>query len=563
MALQIWTNHGLDDGLFTERLHARGVDPHLVLPIVSRVERVIDSFASPGFHAAVSSIAEPLQSHPMAKRLSTVREFDFNPYMNQTLHALTHLYAANGNAVGMVDSYNYSFYKEMDTESPVNYSDANVLGRKLLEASGVPSCPAIASTADEFHRVATTLRKYYVDDDNTYIKYGLCDYARVINAPSWEKNGCKSIVSTYHDSFFKQTAPEYSSTFYKEAENMFKPYRGMKRSIVDPFVGQYSSPIFKDETSNQLKANYTRRKSGETIDVIRMFSDITDTDWESFISDTVSFIASDPSGDDDSKTSTMRNSFRCDHTGAVMCKNRAERKLIQSVELVIGTLFFVLFSVYFGMGDIGSMFAVAIAPILFLATPFVISYVHYEVGVGCLFRFIPALPVCLMDDIYYMLEHDLFPEHLEWPSVLVTDNSRTATGIADLQLLNVNNIGDCAADPLGFGNGIRHVFYVFEVLWRTIYPGDDWRETLDVMGSTDVMRDFMQDVDYYKDKDVLSTDYRSCFYLTSPTLIFYTGLSSFQMFIYGFVVQAAIRTIHNIYVMMLLLKQLARTLVVY
>ena len=78
---------------------------------------------------------------------------------------------------------------------------------------------------------------------------------------------------------------------------MFKPYRGMKRSIVDPVVGQYSSPIFKDETSNQLKANYTRRKSGETIDVIRMFSDITDTDWESFISDTVSFIASDPSGD--------------------------------------------------------------------------------------------------------------------------------------------------------------------------------------------------------------------------------------------------------------------------
>ena len=290
---------------------------------------------------------------------------------------------------------------------------------------------------------------------------------------------------------------------------------------------------------------------------------MTDTDWEAFISDFVSFAASDPSGDDDSRASTYRNSFRCDHTEAVMCKKKSERKLIHSVELVIGTQFFILIFLYFGLGEIGSIFAVMAAPILFAATPWIISYVHYEVGIGCLFRFIPALPVCLMDDIYYMLENDIFPEHLAWPSVLVTDAARSATGDMNLQLLNVNNIGDCTSDPLGFGNGIRHVFYVIEVMWTTIYPGDDWRETLNVMGSTEFMRDFLSDIDYYKDKDVLSQDFTACFYITSPTFMFYVALSSFNTFIYGFVIQTVIKTIQNIYVMMLLVKQLTRTLVIY
>ena len=197
------------------------------------------------------------------------------------------------------------------------------------------------------------------------------------------------------------------------------------------------------------------------------------------------------------------------------------------------------------------------------ATPWAIAYIHYQVGVGCIFRFIPAIPVCLMDDIYYMLENDLFPKHIRWPSILVTDGSRSRTGDAGLRLLNVRNLGDCSADPVGFGHGLRHVFYIVEVAWRTMYPDDDWRETLDVMGSTDMLRDMFEDVDYYKGKDILSTDYRSCFTLTSLTLVFYVSLSPFYSFIYGFVIQAGIKTISNVYVILLLLKQLARTLVLY
>ena len=83
------------------------------------------------------------------------------------------------------------------------------------------------------------------------------------------------------------------------------------------------------------------------------------------------------------------------------------------------------------------------------------------------------------------------------------------------------------------------------------------------MGSTNFFKGFMEDVDYYRGKDVQSRDFTTCFYITSPTFIFYLGLSSFYTFVYGFAIQAAIKTASNAYTIVMLLKQLARTLVIY
>jgi hypothetical protein len=538
----------IDEMYLAEKLRHLNVDPHLMIPMVHTVK---DMFW--GTFKNITSVAQDTQfSHHLKTGSETF------------LDSLDWLHKSS----------NVSLDKFIPSTSPDTLSASNhVAARRSLlqldtDEGGIPSCPAIESTVQEIARVGETLIEYYTDQQNVYLKYGICDFARVVRAPNWEANGCGNIVATYKAvSYSTGTQHGTQSSFSRSLSDVISPYRGHNKKVIE--YSSSADAIFDDEKSRSLQTNHTRRKSGESSQIVDFFSRVTDMDWQQFIADMVGFVASDPSGEDDSQSSTYRNSMRCDHTGAVMCKKRAENTTIfQTFQTVITAEILILMGIYFGTGELGSLVISFIFPWLFvvIGIPLVlvpVVYVHYEVGIACFMRLIPSLPVCLMDDIYYSLENEVFPEHINWPSVLVRDSSRSATGEAGLQLLNVDNVGDCTEDPVGMGHGVRIVFYTIEMAWLTVFPESDWRDDLNFFGSVDFFKTIFQDVDYYQGKDVLSKDYTTCFNILWPNLMFYLGIMSFYSFAYGFVVQAVIKTVQNLYLVLLHAKELARTLVVY
>ncbi|KAK3288610.1 hypothetical protein CYMTET_3922 [Cymbomonas tetramitiformis] len=76
---------------------------------------------------------------------------------------------------------------------------------------------------------------------------------------------------------------------------------------------------------------------------------------------------------------------------------------------------------------------------------------QWEVG------FYPAVPTCLADDLAHDLERYLLPRHLEWPASWAKRH---------LHNDRLYDTVDCSADPFGFRDGVRNVFY----LWRRHHP---------------------------------------------------------------------------------------------
>ena len=144
------------------------------------------------------------------------------------------------------------------------------------------------------------------------------------------------------------------------------------------------------------------------------------------------------------------------------------------------------------------------------------------------------------------------------------DDTRSATGDLDLQLLNVDNIGDCTADPYGFGDGAHHVAFVVEYAWQYLYSTTkDWRIELPLMGITRVARSMFPALDYYRGINVVDDEgYATCFWWTWPVLLTYGTAMSVVVSVPFLLAQIAIRISVLVYQCTLVSKQLVKNLIV-
>ncbi|KAK3247738.1 hypothetical protein CYMTET_42771 [Cymbomonas tetramitiformis] len=150
-------------------------------------------------------------------------------------------------------------------------------------------------------------------------------------------------------------------------------------------------------------------------------------------------------------TSTTNRSPR--YNELIACGRRNDRfpflcTMLANVSLALVGI--IIFKIVFGMQSVETSVVGGIAVLIATHLALRTSY-EWEVG------FYPAVPTCLADDLAHDLERYLLPRHIEWPVAWAKrrlDNDR------------LHDTVDCSANPYGFRDGIRNVFY----LWKRHHP---------------------------------------------------------------------------------------------
>ena len=395
-------NGGTSDFALAEILRSKHVDPHLSIGVLNMLRRSLSPLYA----------AQHMQIH-----ISD----DTRLFFNQSLaahHAVHNIWNAMSqsncttcndvNATNNIIAGNRRLLDDKRSYDPYVYEKSTVLfrGLKGMEPyAGTPSCPAIETTQREFERVAYKLRDYYQDVNNEYVNYGICDFLRATTTPTWEANGCGDIVAAYHA---KHYAPQSMRHSTNEFTSRYFTGKAMVR-VENTGYTHNTSHITSD--FEQLAPKSTRAGFGSPEWIVDLITDLSGFDWKTFTRDVVDFFTRDPStssGDEDEDTA--RRAFRCDDSEAIMCKLRREgHTLVDSTRDVIFFELTIALLAYFMLGRMGTIVMTLCIALAVPVTFFGVAYLHYNVSPVCMMRFIPSVPVCLMDDIYYTLEHDIFP----------------------------------------------------------------------------------------------------------------------------------------------------------
>jgi hypothetical protein len=197
----------------------------------------------------------------------------------------------------------------------------------------------------------------------------------------------------------------------------------------------------------------------------------------------------------------IRESLVCNYE-AVQCTHLQTHRSVLATAFYIAAfmlLFDVVFSkLFFSLGFVYNVLCLSLfLPILFK--------VQYGVNFAC--NFVGAFPQCVVDDFVTTLDR-WTPVTIPWPAPLI-NTTRLPNGY-----LPDNAIIDCSANPYGFSNGGRTLFYILE-RWA---PG--WRHYISGFSVGSIIgRKASNEMSYYYGKPLATQPFPACFELTVVNLI--------------------------------------------
>lgn len=184
----------------------------------------------------------------------------------------------------------------------------------------------------------------------------------------------------------------------------------------------------------------------------------------------------------------------CDYDGSVSCQTK-------NPDWPLGETLFLFGGCWVGAFIIANILVKVPLPGVILTSVLAVLgaiMLSYNLPVGCIFKFPPAVPLCLWDDVYEAVKTYVIPVHVKWPAAFVQNSTRV-----DGKLIHFPT--DCATDPLGFTDGIRSLVWMMEAA----APG--WQSVVPFGGAAASS--------YYVGKDVRESPYLECGIMSSINVV--------------------------------------------